>query len=579
MRGKGIFEGISRLKALLFCIAIFQSTFAQSPKRANIWYFGEQAGLDFTPGHPVPLTDGAMKAFEGSAVISDANGNLQFYTNGGDMPYPGGIWNKHHQLMPNGDLDGSGGCNSAFQSSLILPHPKYESIYYLFTTDCIENNSTGGLRYSVIDMTLDGGKGDVVSKDILLTTPVDESLTAVQNANGKDWWVIAHKLHTDTFYVYNFTAQGITGLVKKRIGPVTPDYAGSLKASTNGEKLVYSGLNFTALFDFNAQTGLLSNYLNLGIASYSATFSPNCQYLYVANGVNRKIFQFDIIQHDIPSTAVIVGTTASTGFGGMQLGPDDRIYVARFVTSSYLGVIMNPNLKGVNCNYVDDGINLAGRYGKGGLPNFANNVVGECLSYPVENISDYTQFRLNVENIGSGNFTLTWNSAERNSAYAVVYRESGSKEWKEKMVQGNNTTLGSLNPSTHYQVRVLPLNKGYENYEILTNHFTDELIGKNSGSSKSENEAAVTTLAELDFSVFPNPAGNSTTVLVETGKETPVDIFIMEINGKILKEFNYDNIGSSMQIPLPLDDITNGIYHIAVQTDEMYKVQKLIVLK
>jgi|GEM_PF-673133 len=580
MRGERKLRGLRQFMLMLVCIAFFQTTYSQPGKRANIWYFGEEAGLDFTQGHPVALTNGAMKAFEGTAAICDAQGNLQFYTNGGDAPYMGGIWNRDHNLMPNGNLDGAGGCGSAFQSSLIVPHPKYEELYYLFTTDCIENNSTGGLRYSIIDMSLDGGKGDVAIKDVLLTTPVDESLTAIQHANGIDYWIITHKLNTDSFYVYHLTPQGITGLMKSKIGPVTPDYAGALKASTNGERLVYSGLNFTALFNFNNQTGLISNYVNLGVASYSCCFSPNCELLYVANGVNRKIFQFDLIQHDIVSSAIIVGTTVSTGFGGMQLGPDDRIYIARFVTSSYLGVIQNPNIKGTGCTYLDDGIYLAGKIGKGGLPNYANNMVGECVAYPVENRSNYAQFMLEMQNIGSSNFTLTWHSTERNTNYAVLFKENESGTWKEMVTADNSTILKNLNPATTYNVRVLPLDKNYTNYEVLTTHFTNDVLGKNFEESKTGNEAVVTTLDKFDFSLYPNPARKSTTVKLDAGVlASQVDIFILDMNGKTVQEFNYDEVSGSREILLPLNSLTNGIYHIAVQTEEMYKIEKLVMLK
>lgn len=566
---------------MLFCITLIHATaIAQPGKRANIWYFGEEAGLDFTQGHPVALTDGAMKAFEGTAAICDVQGNLMFYTNGGDAPYEGGIWNRYHQLMPNGDLDGAGGCGSAFQSSLIVPHPKYEELYYLFTTDCIENNSTGGLRYSVIDMSLDGGKGDVAVKDVLLTTPVDESLTAVQHANGMDYWIVAHKLHTDSFYVYHLTAHGITGLVKTKIGPSTPDYAGALKASTNGERLVYSGLNFTALFHFDNQTGAISNYKNLGIGSYSACFSPNCELLYVANGINRKIFQFDLIQRDIASSAVIVGTTVSTGFGGMQLGPDDRIYIARFVTSTHLGVIQNPNIKGTGCAYVDDGIYLAGKPGKGGLPNFANNMVGECVAYPVENSSNYAQLLIRAEDLRSSNFTLAWQSTERNSNYAVLYKEADSEAWKQILVADNTTAIGNLNPATTYIARVLPVDKKYVNYEVLPEHFTADVMGKNFNYGKSDNEVIATTPDKLDFLLYPNPARKSTTVKLDAGiVASQVDIYIMEMNGKIISELNLDEVSGSQEIPLQLNGLPNGIYHIAVQTEESYKIEKLIVLR
>src|SRR5215212_6902678 len=65
-------------KCLLFLICVFLSQIlhAQNPhdqiKRANIWYFGTMiadgtkcAGLDFSSGSPVPLTNGFGGATEG----------------------------------------------------------------------------------------------------------------------------------------------------------------------------------------------------------------------------------------------------------------------------------------------------------------------------------------------------------------------------------------------------------------------------------------------------------------------------------------------------------------------------------
>jgi len=45
----------------------------RSEKQADIWYFGDKAGIDFRSGTAVPLTDeNVMTAFKSSAVISDS---------------------------------------------------------------------------------------------------------------------------------------------------------------------------------------------------------------------------------------------------------------------------------------------------------------------------------------------------------------------------------------------------------------------------------------------------------------------------------------------------------------------------
>jgi hypothetical protein len=74
---------------------------------------GEYIGLDFNSGTAVPLNNGIISTDEGVATISDANGNLLFYTDGRT------IRNKLHQLMPNGS--GLFGNISATQSAVIVP--------------------------------------------------------------------------------------------------------------------------------------------------------------------------------------------------------------------------------------------------------------------------------------------------------------------------------------------------------------------------------------------------------------------------------------------------------------------------
>ncbi|HKR04467.1 MAG TPA: hypothetical protein VJY62_07510, partial [Bacteroidia bacterium] len=152
----------------IICGFLFFSSPVKGQNQYNIWYFGDSSGVDFNSGIPVALSNSSMYAFEGCAVMCDSSGNILFYTNGGDHgAWQGGVWNRNHVLMPNGDLNGFNGCNSADQSSLIIPAPGNPSLFYLFTLDCIENGLAGGLRFSIIDMTLDNNNGDITVKDSL----------------------------------------------------------------------------------------------------------------------------------------------------------------------------------------------------------------------------------------------------------------------------------------------------------------------------------------------------------------------------------------------------------------------------
>lgn len=572
---------------LAFPMAVFaQGGSVQTPQqihKAYNWYFGDKAGLDFSSGHPVAITNGAMSSFEGSASMSDKDGNLLFYSNGGSMPYAGGVWNRNHQLMPNGNMTGTGGCNSSLQSSLIVNQPRSNDVYYMFTTDCIENNSQGGLRYSVIDMNLDGGLGDVIVKDVQLTGPTDESMTAIKHGNGRDWWIVTHKIHTDSFYMYHLTTQGVVGVVKNKIGPVTPDYAGTIKASTNGRKVVYTGLNWTYVFDLDYMTGELSNPIDLNTPGYSAAFSPNCEMLYVADGIGKSIHQFNLMSDDPVRTKTTIGSTASLGVGSMELGPNGRIYVARFTTSQYLGVIMDPNYEGIAANYIDDGIYLNGKTSKGGLPNFPNSYVGGCTGYPDQDESNTTVLNAQATFVHANNATLTWNHTG-NYAYRVITREVGNTEWVDQTVHATDMELADLSPETRYEVRVIPMDDQTlsDNYEPIYNHFIDEVIATKGSEDATNISEKLTfeTPSVLDFSMYPNPTANSARVTVNTGDEaTDLTIRIMDIKGTVVSQQVYTYVQGVQQYDLPVNDLSNGIYQVMMTSNNKSVAKKLVVMK
>ena len=134
------------MKKSFFYILLLCWFSVQAQKEANIWYFGNNAGIDFNSGVPVPLLDGQLDHVEGSASIADVNGNLLFYTDGIT------VYNRNHQIMPNGS--GLLGDDTATNSALIVPKPNDPEKYYIFTAD--RTNKPDGVNYSELDISLDG---------------------------------------------------------------------------------------------------------------------------------------------------------------------------------------------------------------------------------------------------------------------------------------------------------------------------------------------------------------------------------------------------------------------------------------
>ncbi|MCO6495243.1 MAG: gliding motility-associated C-terminal domain-containing protein [Bacteroidetes bacterium] len=373
------------LKRILIGLSILSYTFSYGQKQSNIWYFGNGAGIDFNHTPVSALSNSGMFAFEGCSSIADSSGNLVFYTDGIKS------WNRIHKVMSNGI--GLMGNNDVTQSALIVPFPKDSKKYYLFTVEGSEYSN--GLRFSIVNMDLGGGLGDIEpdKKNVLVRTPVSEKITATHHANGRDIWVLVHGQEDASFYAYLITPDGINFTpVVSTIGAKYNKhnrFKGQMKFSPEGKKLACcnSILSGTELFDFDNQTGIISNLVNIPFnISYGCEFSPDETKLYIsqANTFNISsygIYQFDITGHDsssISDSKVVIEIQSPRGFGSLQLGADKKIYVARH-NSKYLGVINAPNLTGSASDYDAFGVNLLSNVSWFGLPNFVTSFLREVF--------------------------------------------------------------------------------------------------------------------------------------------------------------------------------------------------------
>jgi hypothetical protein len=561
------------ISALLTGIMAFSlSLFAQQPKMANTWYFGYNSGLDFSNGNPVALTNGVMLANEGIISLSDVNGNLLFYSNGCDRPYTGAIWNRNHQIMLNGNLDvNTRGCGSSIQSSLAVPQPGRRGIYYMFTTDCRENNLAGGLSYNVIDMNLDGGLGGVVQKGIALTDYTTESVAAARHANAKDYWIIVNKAETDTFYAYQLTKDGIVGVVKSKSLFASTRDAGEIKISSNGERLFFADGSTSVLYKFDSNTGVISEGVDLGTYSYTASFSPDCERLYVTDFAAKKIYQFTVTAKKVAGTKTLIGSSTSY-IGTLQVGPDGKIYLARR-NSTYLGVINNPNLRGLACNYIDNGVSLGTNQSKFGLPNYANDVLGECSSYPEENTTKYP-YAFHPEHINVNDIRLVWNPFQNAISYKIGVKKSNDNYWSIYQTDKSEITVSNLTSDTEYEFRIEEI--VYQNaiYSAVDDHYFSS-----DGEASGLTTIKAKTLNEFSYSVYPNPAKDYINVGVNNGnKISDIEVKIYDASGKIIYINLFESVSGYSSLPVSLSDFPKGVYNITVTSENLSGNKRLVVL-
>ncbi len=428
---------------------------------ANNWFFGNGAGLVFDNlTGTVTATSaaaGTINTSEGCSSISDVNGNLLFYTDGRN------VWNRNYQIMPNGNYNnGTGllGDPSSTSSALIVPRPGNLDQFYIFTVDEPHHNNAwaypnqgpanaagnpissysegmgytvpsaddgfnNGLNYSLVDLSLNGGNGDVDvnEKNVHLVTydPNDseepkfkcsEKITAVEHADGQSYWLMTQ--FKNSFYAFRIDASGVnTTPVISTASPLitTNGYRrnaiGYLKSSPDGSKLVVAhNQNGTTLgqtdfdsgsawlYDFDDSTGIVSNSLELksGVSFYGVEFSQDSKVVYLSGG--NSIRQYDLQATNISASETIVQSSSSF-LGALQLGPDGKIYVCNTSNSQALDVIMSPNTVGSGCNYQSSGQALStGTFAQLGLPPFIQSFLVANIQYDNNCLGQITNFSI-----------------------------------------------------------------------------------------------------------------------------------------------------------------------------------------
>lgn len=346
------------------------SLLSQDSKRTNIWYFGRNAGIDFNTSPPTPLLDGALNIWEGCATFCNTKGKILIYTDGNT------IWDRNHQIIPNATE--LGGNNSVTQSGIIVPAPNSESLLYVFSVDSQERYR--GIQYAVVDLLMNEGLGGIVTKNNRLLDKASEKITAIPHSNSIDYWILAHEVNNNVFASWLLTENGISPTPEFiTIGSNHYGVRGYMKASPTSTKLITTtgyGRSAFELFDFDNCTGEISNPITLTHSEfdnpYGVEFSPNGKLLYLAGAQNSPIHLYQVNislsnEQDILNSITFIAKGIQY-YGAIQNAPDGKIYIAQ-ETSEYLSVIENPNVVGINCNYVHDGFYLGGRKSAFGLPN------------------------------------------------------------------------------------------------------------------------------------------------------------------------------------------------------------------
>jgi gliding motility-associated-like protein len=361
----------------------------------NNWVFGYGARVNFSGPIPVGSSNAAINSNESTASVSDpSTGQLLFYTDGLK------VWDANNDVMPNGSNLLGGFYNSCTQGALIVPFPEDNQRFYLFTLEELEAQSVNpladnGLRYSIVDMTLNGGLGDVqvATMNTPLATDLTEKLIVIRSTEIKGFWVIAHKKNANEFLAWKIDACGVSAQPAiSTVGSIfaispffgaTEAWAGAMDASPDGNRIgmPIDWSDRIEFFDFNKTTGVVSNPLTVNVTDdsppeflrkYGACFSPDGSKFYYTN-IN-SVYQLNLSTYTSAAiassnTLIYSPTLEPNNYPCFQIeqAPNNKLYVA-IGNTGRLDEISNPNSLGLGCAYISNAVSFGPATCQLGLP-------------------------------------------------------------------------------------------------------------------------------------------------------------------------------------------------------------------
>ncbi|MFA6059091.1 MAG: PKD domain-containing protein [Taibaiella sp.] len=375
---------------LIFLWFLGLSTIPVFAQQENIWMLGS-FGLDFnSPSLTAPAMNGQQFG-EASASVCDDNGQLLFYTEGSR------VWDRFHDLMPNGTALTTVAPNatgSSTQGACIVPIPGQDHQYYVFSVTSVEFGM-GKLFYSKVDMTLNSGKGDVVTgqKAIYLGEGFTEKLIALTGTRCNIWVIVRSRLANE-FKSYEVTSSGVNpNPVTSTTGIINFNYhiLGTLTPSPDNKKVLcaaaHVGGGGLELFDFGQATGLLSSLYVIDSSEpfYSACFSADQSKIYAINyWYTGAVYQYDLSAPNPFATKTIIRQAPEFNFDKIKLAADGKVYLKG--GANYLDAVNFPNLAAPACNYTTNAVSFSANSISGALPNIVPVFIQEADTFSVTQV-------------------------------------------------------------------------------------------------------------------------------------------------------------------------------------------------
>lgn len=573
----------------LFILSI---TFSSWGQINNHWQLGN-SDINFNNNPPTVNTSGVVSQY-GNASMSDANGNLLFYTDGIT------IWNKNHQIMQNDVSNNYSAWRvEAEQPVIIVPYPG-QNKYYVFTQ--INDNIFGqnlyllNYRYMIVDFTTNPlGQLQVLSTGQAGSTTIyhydkriysneingqvrQGGLTYAKKNNGDGYWIILSSYQSGL----NCFSLDSSGFNETPIQSLLNDYTigtsvrTMFKFNTNNLLGILESTSFNgadskfSTINFNNSTGVFSNHnlvnnINpLGqLNANSFEFSADSQKVYfvgqdlivkdlsIPSVVGRKVTTLPTLPVIPNYNPFIINSyhIQKDKYEKILIVGDGQNYLSNindqnsFATSSF-----NQNFLSLNSNFN----NYAGPW------DIQRAVLPQVILGNTPSVIYYCNnpLILNSEaNTGQITYDNYSNITTQSNYIVNLSSQDISLKAKDYIILKPNTQIKT---GSKFHAKIQPCNL------IQTGRYSnlDEDIKDNTAISIDSN----------NIKMYPNPSNSILTF--NSIKERINKITIVSLDGKQVINQLVNNLN---EYQLNVSNLENGIYLVNIETKEgNTHTQKLI---
>jgi len=364
------------MKRILAVLLAFLPTMLWAQGENNIWAFSEGSGgnptvINFN-NTPVQVEFNFMLPgghLNYSSIVCLPNGQTRFVVNLSEYaPWGPPYFNI---IAANGTpVIGSNlrcGIANEVAQPVVIPRPGNADQYYIFYP------YSNGILYCLLDMSLNGGNGAVLQKDVILApygTVISQKMVPVVGCDGV--WLVVRSRVMNGYYSFHVTCDGVDPQAVVSTAGLLPAYdvMGFIKASPDGKLLALTSYYGLELYTFEKCGGKVTSF---GIVEHTnnpqpyisnlyscerytdAGFSPDNSKLYTTYNRNRpgitglaadsgKLYQYDLSLFTIPAIIsskrlVLTNIRSIIGdlnacladspnpLGEIKSGPDGKLYI------------------------------------------------------------------------------------------------------------------------------------------------------------------------------------------------------------------------------------------------------------